>query len=122
VSAHAAVGGGIDALEGLAATLEASGEFRILRRLRPKTATPPPEGASTRRAVFVDVETTGLDAAADEVLELAMLAFDYSTDGAYLRPVASFDRLRDPGRPVPPVRGSGGAGGRAQRRLRPPLL
>ena len=56
----------------------------------------------TRRAVVVDVETTELDPATDEILELAMLAFDYSIDGALVSAVDSFDQLRDPGRLVPP--------------------
>lgn len=93
--------GSFEKLEGYASTLEASGEYRILRRLRLRTSRPP-DGAPTRRAVLVDVETTGLNPAVDEIVELAMLAFDYSTDGTFVAPVESFARLRDPGRPVPP--------------------
>jgi DNA polymerase III subunit epsilon len=91
---------GIDELEHLATVLEASGDYRILRRLRSGTTSILPQGISTRRGVIVDVETTGLDPAADEILELAMLAFDYSTDGAFVTAVESFDELRDPGRPI----------------------
>ena len=89
-------------LERCASVLEASGEYRVLRRLRLTTALGLPEGVPARRGVIVDVETTGLDPATDEVLELAMLAFDYSIDGAFVSAVASFDQLRDPGRPIPP--------------------
>jgi DNA polymerase-3 subunit epsilon len=94
--------GSVEKLEGYVSALEASGEYRILRRLRLKTASRPPDATPTRRAVFVDVETTGLNPAVDEIVELAMLAFDYSTDGTFVAPVESFDRLRDPGRPIPP--------------------
>ncbi|WP_426440423.1 3'-5' exonuclease [Bradyrhizobium genosp. P] len=94
-------GGFIEELEGYASALEASGEYRILRRLRLRKAASPPDAASTRRAVFVDTETTGLDPESDEVLELAMLAFDYRIDGTFASPAGSFDRLRDPGRPIP---------------------
>lgn len=64
------------------------------------TTRPLPEGVPTRRGVIVDVETTGLDPATDEVLELAMLALDYSIDGASVSAMASFDQLLDPGRPL----------------------
>ena len=88
-------------LERMAARLEAAGTFRVLRRL-----TPPPrlssEGAPIRRAVFVDVETTGLAHGRDEVIELAMAAFDYSIDGSVLGIVDSFQSFRAPGRPLPP--------------------
>jgi DNA polymerase-3 subunit epsilon len=91
----------IEDLERCASVLEASGDYRVLRRLR-FTAAPLPEGVPTRRGVIVDVETTGLDPATDEVLELAMLAFDYTIDGASVSAVASFDQLQYPGRPIPP--------------------
>lgn len=88
-------------LERMAARLEATGTYRVLRRLKP-----PPrlssEGAPTRRAVFVDVETTGLAHDSDEVIELAMAAFEYSIEGGVLGIVDSFQCFRDPGRPLPP--------------------
>lgn len=89
-------------LEKLAAVLESSGEFRILRRLRPGRPALPPKGTPMRRGVLVDVETTGLDSETDEIIELAMLAFDYSTDGSFVSPANSFDQLRDPDRPISP--------------------
>jgi DNA polymerase-3 subunit epsilon len=93
---------GSQELERMAALLESSDEYRVLRRLRPLPrfdASGP--GASHRLGVFVDVETTGLDSATDEIIELAMVAFRYSTDGRILGIGESFEALRDPGRPIP---------------------
>ena len=68
-------------LERMAARLEASADYRILRRLPPVPDIHPAGVGPTRRAVFVDVETTGLDPTTDAVIELAMAGFDYSEDG-----------------------------------------
>ena len=51
-----------DDLEALAARLEDSGDYRILRRV-PTVAqyAEPPTGTELRRGLIVDVETTGVD-------------------------------------------------------------
>lgn len=92
----------VENLERLATLLEQSGEYRVLRRLRPSNVATLEAGTVTRRGLFVDVETTGLDPSVDEVVELAMIAFDYTVDGSLLQIVGSFDQVRDPGRPIPP--------------------
>jgi DNA polymerase-3 subunit epsilon len=88
-----------DELDRLAAVLERSGEFRILRRLR--TAALPQREGPSKRALFLDTETTGLDGSADTVIELAMLPFDYDAEGCVVAVGEPFVALRDPGIPIP---------------------
>jgi DNA polymerase-3 subunit epsilon len=58
--------------------LEASGDYRVLRRVPPieRWSLPEPTGEVVRAAIL-DTETTGLDPDVDEVIELGMLPFDY---------------------------------------------
>lgn len=64
----------------------ASQDHRLLRRVPPAVQWPLSEPAGElRRAVVVDTETTGLDHDKDEVVELALVPFDYEKDtgGSY---------------------------------------
>lgn len=60
----------------MAQRLKASGDYRVLRRLGPRPTRAAAPGAVTRLGLFVDVETTGLDRARDEIIELAMAAVE----------------------------------------------
>jgi DNA polymerase III subunit epsilon len=89
-----------DEAERMAATLASTGDYRILRRLRPLSFSTP-TAEFTKRGVFVDVETTGLDASKDAVIELGMVPFDYTLDGTIVAVGEPFGSLRDPGIPIP---------------------
>ncbi|MGR7995816.1 3'-5' exonuclease [Xanthobacter sp. ZOL 2024] len=91
------------ALEAAAALLEASQDYRVLRRLRPRAPVTGIPEQDTRLGLFVDVETTGLDPSKDEIIELAMLPFRYSLDGIVIDVGEPFDRLREPSAPIPPT-------------------
>lgn len=85
----------------MAKALEETGQFRVLRRLEPGRALVPADGAPTRTGLFVDVETTGLDPARDEIIELAMAPFTYGLDGRIFSIGEPFQGLREPSKPIP---------------------
>ena len=89
-------------LEAMAAGLESSGDYRVLRRLPPRASIAPPAGVVMRQGLFVDTETTGLDPARDEIIELAMVPFTYGLDGQVYAVGEAFQQLREPSRPIPP--------------------
>lgn len=88
-------------LEAMADTLDAHEDYRVLRRFRPCDAYADPVEEPVRRAVYVDVETTGFDPNREKIIELAMVAFEYDAHGHVTRVVDTFDQLEDPGRPIP---------------------
>lgn len=76
---------------------------RTLHRLDLPERLCDPGDAELRRAVFVDVETTGFAHEHDSVIELAALPFTYTLDGKVfevLHDEAQVHR-QDPGRPLP---------------------
>ena len=91
-----------DELEAMAAVLEASGQYRVLRKLGGRTQLNAPNGSPTRLGLFVDVETTGLDPVRHEIIELAMVPFVYGLDGRIFELGEPFHELRQPAEPIPP--------------------
>lgn len=89
-------------LEAMAAVLERSGDFRVLRKLRPRIARTPATDSPTRVGLVVDIETTGLDHTRDEIIELAMVPFTYGLDGEVYNVATAFEGLRQPTSPIPP--------------------
>jgi len=90
-------------IEAAARMLEATGNYRVLRRLlpRPVAGSRGPR-AGERVAVIVDTETTGLDHARDEVIELGMVAFTHDEEGRVGDVIGTFNALREPGVPISP--------------------
>ena len=89
-------------LEAIAARLDASPAYRVLRAVTPPTPLERlPEGA--RAGVYLDLETTGLDQVSDRVIEIGMVRFAYDLEtGSVLGMLDSYGALEDPGRPLPP--------------------
>jgi DNA polymerase-3 subunit epsilon len=89
-------------LSQMAQALEKSGDYRVLRRLVPRDViTSVPADQQIKVGVLFDVETTGLDAKTDEVIELGMVKFAYCPDGRVARVIDSFGSLNEPANSIP---------------------
>jgi DNA polymerase-3 subunit epsilon len=88
----------------MATALEMHPDYRILRRLQPKQvyahALP---GQHLLKGIVLDTETTGLNTAECQVIELGMILFEFNPETGQLHRVLKvFDELEDPGVPIPP--------------------
>lgn len=85
--------------------VEAQADLRLLRRVPAPGAWSLNAGSGeTRRGLFVDSETTGLDPESDEVIELALLPFEYERETGVIVSVdhaGALSALRQPSKPIP---------------------
>ncbi|WP_338827997.1 3'-5' exonuclease [Bradyrhizobium sp. 27S5] len=85
----------------IAGMLEQSPDYRVLRRLVPRSEFTPSDGQSTRTAILLDVETTGLDPVRDEIIELGMVKFSYLADGRIGQVIDTFSCFNQPSMAIP---------------------
>lgn len=93
------LGNNVDATA-LVEQLLASGDFRVLRRLTPRSTYDDPSGSPMHVALYIDVETTGLDHAKDRIIQLAITRFTFTRDGRVCTVQPSESWFEDPGVPI----------------------
>ena len=90
--------------DAMAQALEAHPDYKVLRRLVPRSDWGPVPSGGTQRVIVLDTETTGLDARQERIIELAMLSVLVDTaTGLPVGPVTTYESFEDPGKPIPPA-------------------
>lgn len=87
--------------ENLVRHLEATGNYKVLRRLVPRSLTPTPAGYAGNIGIILDFETTGLDPAKDEIVEAACVKFRYSATDEIIGVSDVFHSYNEPSVPIP---------------------
>lgn len=87
-------------LAAMAEALSRSPDYRILRRLVVRPTYTPTAGQEVRTGILLDTETTGLDHAKDEIIELGMVKFDYTPDGRIVGVRDTFSAFNEPSAPI----------------------
>ncbi|MCK1483372.1 3'-5' exonuclease [Bradyrhizobium sp. 193] len=87
-------------LAAMAEALSRSADFRVLRRLVPRIPASPVAGQGTKTGVLLDTETTGLDHAKDEIIELGMVKFDYTPEARIVGLRDTFSAFNEPSAPI----------------------
>jgi DNA polymerase-3 subunit epsilon len=83
--------------------LESNPDFKVIKRITPRSAFAENDGKALLRGVVVDTETTGVNADQDAIIELGMVFFEYDPETGNAYQVTDvFDELEDPGMPIPP--------------------
>jgi len=80
--------------------LEATGDYRIIRRFKPVDQYFDRDDQPVRVAIYIDTETTGMDPTVDDVIEIAMVPFEFDSNGNVYRLLEPYCEFNDPGRPI----------------------
>jgi len=81
--------------------LTATGDYKVIRRLKAVDRYHDDTGAAKRIGLYLDTEATGLNPDTDKVIELAIVPFEYDAEGRIFRILPAYNAFQDPGIPIP---------------------
>ncbi len=88
--------------QGLIDKLTASGDYRVIKRFTPvERYLDSNADADMKIGIFLDTETTGMDPDEDQVIELALVPFEFDSFGNIYRILPEYNAFQDPGFPIP---------------------
>ena len=87
----------------MVATLEATGRYRVLRRLQLVDPAVGQSKTPSSVGVVIDTETTGTDTATCKIIELAMRRFAFTAEGLITKIGRAYSWREDPGEPLDPA-------------------
>jgi len=80
--------------------LTATGDYKVIRRLKPVERYHEDSGAQKQIALYLDTEATGLNLDTEKVIELAIVPFEYDAEGRIYRILPAYNALQDPAIPI----------------------
>lgn len=88
-------------LKDIIAELTATGDYKVIRRLRHVECYAKDSSVNKQIGVYLDTETTGMDPEKDRIIEIALVPFEYDDAGNIYRVLPAYNALQDPGFPIP---------------------
>ncbi|MEP9400117.1 3'-5' exonuclease [Mesorhizobium sp. KR2-14] len=82
--------------------LQATGRYRILKKLEPRSVTAAARAGFPLRGVIVDTETTGLNHRKDEIIEIGIIAFTFDEAGNLGDVIGVYGGVQQPSISIPP--------------------
>jgi len=91
--------------EKLAEELVATGDYKVIKRFEPVEFynLNPTDADSIKVGIYLDTETTGMDPDDDEIIELALVPFEFDKQGNIYRLLPAYNAFQDPGLPIPEI-------------------
>ena len=82
-------------LEKLAQRLDSDPDYRVIRRYQrvERYTDYPGDDTTIRTGIYLDTETTGFDEDTCKIIELAMLRFEFASDGRIFGLTAEYDEF-----------------------------
>ena len=89
--------------EEIAQELIKSGDFKVIKRFEPVEFYNNEAPDNLKVGIYLDTETTGMDADDDQIIELALVPFEFDKAGNIYRLLPAYNAFQDPGLPIPDI-------------------